>query len=212
MNIADIRKDYALKRLDETDVDADPFNQFHAWLREALAAEVPEPTAMTLATVDDEGSPSARIMLLKALYARGFVFYTNLESRKAREIAGNPRVALLFPWADMERQVRIEGAVERMGTAQALKYFLMRPRASQLAAWASAQSRPLSSRALLEDEFARLKHKFGEGRIPLPSFWGGYRVVPDAFEFWQGRPNRLHDRFSYTLADDGQWRIERLAP
>ena len=212
MKIADIRQEYALKRLDKEDVDADPFRQFHAWLAEAIEAQVPEPTAMTLATVDAPGRPSARIMLLKALDERGFVFYTNYESRKGTELAARPQAALTFFWKELERQVRIEGAVERMGSAEALKYFLMRPRASQLAAWASAQSRPLSSRSLLEDEFARLKQKFGEGRIPLPSFWGGYRVVPDAFEFWQGRPNRLHDRFSYALADGGQWRIERLAP
>lgn len=167
---------------------------------------------MAVATVDERGWPSQRLVLLKHCDESGFVFYTNLGSRKAREIVANPRVALLFPWADMERQVRIEGCAERMGTAEALKYFLMRPRESQLAAWASAQSRPLSSRALLEDEFARLKQKFGQGRIPLPSFWGGFRVVPESFEFWQGRPNRLHDRFSYRRAEDGQWWIERLAP
>jgi pyridoxamine 5'-phosphate oxidase len=212
MDLEDFRREYLAPGLHRKDLDASPFRQFESWLKHAIDAGLRDPTAMAVATVDARGRPSQRLVLLKHCDDDGFVFYTNLESRKAREIAANPRVALLFPWADMERQVRVEGAVERMGTAEALKYFLMRPRASQLAAWASAQSRPLSSRALLEDEFARLKHKFGEGRIPLPSFWGGYRVVPDAFEFWQGRPNRLHDRFSYTLADDGQWRIERLAP
>ena len=212
MDLEDFRREYLAPGLHRKDLDASPFRQFESWLKHAIDAGLRDPTAMAVATVDARGRPSQRLVLLKHCDDDGFVFYTNLESRKAREIAGNPRVALLFPWADMERQVRIEGTVERMGTAQALKYFLMRPRASQLAAWASAQSRPLSSRALLEDEFARLKQKFGEGRIPLPSFWGGYRVVPDAFEFWQGRPNRLHDRFSYVLADDGQWRIERLAP
>jgi len=212
MDLEDFRREYLAPGLHRKDLDASPFRQFESWLQHAIDAGLRDPTAMAVATVDARGRPSQRLVLLKHCDDDGFVFYTNLESRKAREIAGNPRVALLFPWADMERQVRIEGTVERMGTAQALKYFLMRPRASQLAAWASAQSRPLSSRSLLEDEFARLKQKFGEGRIPLPSFWGGYRVVPDAFEFWQGRPNRLHDRFSYVLADDGQWRIERLAP
>ena len=212
MDLEDFRREYLAPGLHRKDLDASPFRQFESWLKHAIDAGLRDPTAMAVATVDARGRPSQRLVLLKHCDDAGFVFYTNLESRKAREIAGNPQVALLFPWADMERQVRIEGTVERMGAAQALKYFLLRPRASQLAAWASAQSRPLSSRALLEDEFARLKQKFGEGRIPLPSFWGGFRVVPDAFEFWQGRPNRLHDRFSYTLADDGHWRIERLAP
>ncbi|MBK6277888.1 MAG: pyridoxamine 5'-phosphate oxidase [Gammaproteobacteria bacterium] len=212
MDLEDFRREYLAPGLHRKDLDASPFRQFESWLKHAIDAGLRDPTAMAVATVDARGRPSQRLVLLKHCDDAGFVFYTNLESRKAREIAGNPRVALLFPWADMERQVRIEGTVERMGAAQALKYFLLRPRASQLAAWASAQSRPLSSRALLEDEFARLKQKFGEGRIPLPSFWGGFRVVPDAFEFWQGRPNRLHDRFSYTLADDGHWCIERLAP
>ncbi len=212
MDLEDFRREYLAPGLHRKDLDASPFRQFESWLKHAIDAGLRDPTAMAVATVDARGRPSQRLVLLKHCDDEGFVFYTNLESRKAREIAGNPRVALLFPWADMERQVRIEGTVERMGAAQALKYFLLRPRASQLAAWASAQSRPLSSRALLEDEFARLKQKFGEGRIPLPSFWGGFRVVPDAFEFWQGRPNRLHDRFSYTLADDGHWCIERLAP
>ena len=212
MDLEDFRREYLAPGLHRKDLDASPFRQFEIWLKHAIDAGLRDPTAMAVATVDARGRPSQRLVLLKHCDDAGFVFYTNLESRKAREIAGNPRVALLFPWADMERQVRIEGTVERMGSAEALKYFLMRPRASQLAAWASAQSRPLSSRSLLEDEFARLKQKFGEGRIPLPSFWGGYRVVPDAFEFWQGRPNRLHDRFSYALADGGQWRIERLAP
>jgi pyridoxamine 5'-phosphate oxidase len=212
MDLEDFRREYLAPGLHRKDLDASPLRQFERWLKHAIDAGLRDPTAMAVATVDARGRPSQRLVLLKHCDDAGFVFYTNLESRKAREIAANPRVALLFPWADMERQVRIEGTVERMGAAQALKYFLLRPRASQLAAWASAQSRPLSSRALLEDEFARLKQKFGEGRIPLPSFWGGYRVVPDAFEFWQGRPNRLHDRFSYVLADGGQWRIERLAP
>ena len=212
MDLEDFRREYLAPGLHRKDLDASPFRQFEIWLKHAIDAGLRDPTAMAVATVDARGRPSQRLVLLKHCDDAGFVFYTNLESRKAREIAGNPQVALLFPWADMERQVRIEGTVERMGAAQALKYFLLRPRASQLAAWASAQSRPLSSRSLLEDEFARLKQKFGEGRIPLPSFWGGYRVVPDAFEFWQGRPNRLHDRFSYALADGGQWRIERLAP
>ena len=212
MDLEDFRREYLAPGLHRKDLDPSPFVQFESWLRHAIDAGLRDPTAMAVATVDERGWPSQRLVLLKHCDEAGFVFYTNLGSRKAREIAANARVALLFPWADMERQVRIEGRAERMGTAETLKYFLMRPRESQLAAWASAQSRPLSSRALLEDEFARLKQKFGQGRIPLPSFWGGFRVVPEAFEFWQGRPNRLHDRFSYRRADDVQWRIERLAP
>ncbi len=212
MDLEDFRREYLAPGLHRKDLAPSPFGQFESWLRHAIDAGLRDPTAMAVATVDERGWPSQRLVLLKHCDESGFVFYTNLGSRKARELVANPRVALLFPWADMERQVRIEGRAERMGTAEALKYFLMRPRESQLAAWASAQSRPLSSRALLEDEFARLKQKFGQGRIPLPSFWGGFRVVPESFEFWQGRPNRLHDRFSYRRAEDGQWRIERLAP
>ena len=212
MDLEDFRREYLAPGLHRKDLDPSPFVQFETWLRHAIDAGLRDPTAMAVATVDQRGWPSQRLVLLKHCDASGFVFYTNLESRKACEIAANARVALLFPWSDMERQIRIEGRAERMGNAEALKYFLMRPRESQLAAWASAQSRPLSSRALLEDEFARLKQKFADGRIPLPTFWGGYRVVPDAFEFWQGRPNRLHDRFSYRRGEDGQWQIERLAP
>ncbi len=212
MNLEDFRREYLAPGLHRKDLNPSPFVQFESWLQHAIDAGLRDPTAMAVATVDSRGWPSQRMVLLKHCDSAGFVFYTNLESRKAVEIAGNARVALLFPWIDMERQVRIEGRAERMGAAEALKYFLLRPRESQLAAWASAQSRPLSSRAMLEGEFARLKQKFARGQIPVPSSWAGYRVVPDAFEFWQGRPNRLHDRFIYRHGDDGQWRIERLAP
>ena len=210
MNIADIRKDYALKRLDESDVDADPFKQFHAWLREALAAEVPEPTAMTLATVDDEGSPSARIMLLKALDERGFVFYTNYESRKGRELATRPRAALTFFWKELERQVRIEGSVEKVSAAESDEYFASRPLGSRIGAWASTQSATIASRPWLEARVKAAEAQYGESP-PRPPHWGGFRVIPDWLEFWQGRQSRLHDRIAFTRESTG-WVVSRLSP
>jgi pyridoxamine 5'-phosphate oxidase len=211
MDLENFRRDYLRDGLDRADLDSSPFTQFERWLRQAIDGGLRDPTAMSIATVGADGRPWQRMVLLKQFDAAGFVFYTNLESRKAREIAANPRVCLLFPWADIERQVIVAGSAARLGAAQSLEYFLSRPRESQLAAWASAQSRPLSSRALLESAYASMKKKFADGKIPLPDFWGGFRVVPDSFEFWQGRPNRLHDRFAYTREDDA-WRIERLAP
>lgn len=211
MELESVRRDYTSPGLRRRELDDSPFTQFERWLRQAIDAGLKDPTAMSVGTVGADGRPWQRLVLLKHCDAAGFVFYTNLESRKAREIAANPEVCLLFPWSDMHRQVIVAGRAERVGSAEALKYFLTRPRESQLAAWSSAQSRPLSSRQLLEESFARMKHKFGEGQIPLPSFWGGYRVVPDTFEFWQGQPNRLHDRFRYAR-DGAAWRIDRLAP
>lgn len=210
MNIADLRKDYALKRLDETDVDADPLKQFHAWLAQALEAQVPEPTAMTLATVDGEGRPSARIMLLKALDGRGFVFYTNYESRKGRQLAARPLGCLVFFWVQLERQVRIEGRVEKVAAAESDKYFSSRPVGARLSARASAQSEVVADRNFLESALREQKAQHGENP-PRPAHWGGYRVIPSRIEFWQGRENRLHDRLLYTSAK-GAWRIERLAP
>jgi len=210
MKIADIRKDYALRRLDETDVDADPFHQFHAWLKEALAAEVPEPTAMTLATVDEDGNPSARIMLLKALDERGFVFYTNYESRKGRELAVRPRAALTFFWKELERQVRIEGSVEPVSAAESEEYFASRPLGSRIGAWASTQSATIDSRQWLEARVQAAAAQYGENP-PRPPHWGGYRVLPDWLEFWQGRQSRLHDRIAYTREAKG-WKISRLSP
>ena len=210
MNIADIRKDYALRRLDENDVDPDPFRQFHAWLAEALEAKIPEPTAMTLATVDEEGSPSARIMLLKALDERGFVFYTNYESRKGHELAARPRAALTFFWKELQRQVRIEGRVEKVSAAESDEYFAIRPLGSRIGAWACTQSAVIASRPWLEARVKAAEAQYGDNP-PRPPHWGGYRVLPDWLEFWQGRQSRLHDRLAYTREASG-WKLERLSP
>jgi len=211
MDLEGFRRDYLAAGLDRADLDDSPFVQFERWMQQAIAAGLRDPTAMSLATVSPDGRPWQRFVLLKHCDERGFVFYTNLESRKATHIAQNPRVSLHFPWSDLERQVTVAGTVERVSAADTLRYFLSRPRDSQLAAWSSAQSRRLSSRQVLEAEFARMKQKFASGDIPLPSFWGGFRVVPEAFEFWQGRPSRLHDRLRFRLSGK-KWLRERLAP
>lgn len=212
MNLEQIRRQYCYQGLSREDLDDNPLKQFETWMQQACDAEVLDATAMTLATVSSNGRPSQRIVLLKHSDQRGFVFYTNLESRKAHEIAANPNVSLHFAWLQLSRQVIIAGTAEKLGTAEALRYFLTRPYFSQLAAWASQQSHPVSSRALLEEQFERMKHKYSEGKVPLPSFWGGYRVKPEAYEFWQGREHRLHDRFEYRRDDNGTWQIQRLAP
>lgn len=198
--------------LSEQELDPDPIRQFEHWFKEIIAQDIPEPNAMTLATVDAQGQPYARTVLLKLYDERGFVFFTNYESRKARQIDDNPRVALLFPWVALARQVQITGTASRISTAESLKYFLTRPRGSQIGAWASPQSQVISSRSLLEQKVAEMKRRFGEGQIPLPDFWGGYRVDPDEIELWQGRESRLHDRFRYLRGPEGGWVIERLAP
>lgn len=210
MDLQNLRREYLKGGLHRDDLAANPFDQFRLWMNQAVEGETLDPTAMTLATVDDQGQPFQRIVLLKDL-DEGFVFYTNLGSKKAQHISANPRVSLHFAWLELERQVKIAGTAERLPTAQVLKYFLTRPRESQLAAWASHQSNPLGSRVLLEQSFARMKDKFGKGDIPLPDFWGGFRVVPSRIEFWQGGAHRLHDRFEYRR-DDRAWAIERLAP
>jgi pyridoxamine 5'-phosphate oxidase len=210
MKIADLRTDYALQRLDETDVDADPFRQFHAWLAAALDAQVPEPTAMTLATVDEEGNPSARVMLLKALDDRGFVFYTNYHSRKGGQLDARPRAALTFFWKELQRQVRIEGAVEKVSAQESDEYFASRPLGSRIGAWASTQSAEIPSRPWLEARVKEAEGKYGDGP-PRPPHWGGYRVIPDWIEFWQGRQSRLHDRIAYTRGHGG-WKLSRLSP
>lgn len=211
-NLAGMRIDYRLGHLDERDLDPDPFGQFGTWFRQACEAGLTEPNALTLSTVGPDGQPTARTVLLKHWDERGFVFFTNLESRKARQIEANPRVSLLFAWLPLQRQLAINGLAERTSTAEVLAYFVKRPFGSQLAAWASPQSRVISTRAVLEMKWAEMKRKFREGEVPLPSFWGGFRVVPRDFEFWQGGESRLHDRFLYSRRTEGGWLIERLAP
>jgi pyridoxamine 5'-phosphate oxidase len=210
-DIADLRREYAMKPLHRAELDPNPFRQFDTWFEEALQAESMDPNAMSIATVAANGQPSIRTVLLKYFDEDGFVFYTNLGSRKAGEIDGNDRVALLFYWHELHRQVKILGKAERISAADNIRYFMRRPRDSQIGAWVSHQSSIISSRSILENKFAEIKQKFANGEIPLPSFWGGYRVVPTSIEFWQGRESRLHDRFMFTAVDSG-WNIERLAP
>jgi pyridoxamine 5'-phosphate oxidase len=208
----DLRVDYGRASLDERDAHADPIEQFGVWFDEARAAEVPEPNAMTLATVDSGGRPSARIVLLKDFDAGGFTFHTNYQSRKGRELEANPHAALCFFWQPLERQVRVEGKVEQIGVAESEAYFRSRPRLAQVGAWVSQQSTPIASRAELERLNDELAKRFEGGDVPRPEHWGGLRVVPRAIEFWQGRPSRLHDRILYTRQPDGIWTRQRLSP
>jgi pyridoxamine 5'-phosphate oxidase len=212
MDIENIRREYMRDGLKRSQLHADPMAQFDQWLAIATQTPMSDPTAMSVATVSESGMPSLRTVLLKYYNEKGFVFFTNLESRKARELKQNKNIALLFPWTHLERQVIVTGEVEFVSTAESLKYFLSRPKESQIAALTSHQSRPISSRALLEEKFLELKNKFKDGDISLPSFWGGVRIKPIQIEFWQGRANRLHDRFMYTKGDNGEWSIERLEP
>ena len=210
--LQDIRREYQLGELKREDLHPDPIAQFDVWLKQAIEAELPDPTAMTIATVSPDGQPSQRIVLLKDVNNGGFVFYTNLGSRKAQELEDNQKISLHFPWHYIERQVKICGVATQLSTAEVAKYFMSRPKESQLAAWASQQSKPISTRQLLMSKFEEVKQKFAQGEVPLPSFWGGYRVIPHEIEFWQGGEHRLHNRFVYAKQQDGEWQIERLMP
>lgn len=212
MNIKDVRREYLHDNLNKENLKKNPLDQFQQWLDVAVAADLSDPTAMTIATVDADHRPSQRVVLLKQADEKGFVFYTNQESQKAKDIEGNKNVSLHFAWLSLDRQIKIQGTAEKLSTSEAFSYFTSRPRDSQLAAWASQQSRQLSSRQILETTFLKMKQKFEKGEIPLPSFWGGYRVTATQYEFWQGRANRLHDRFKYSPQEDNTWLIERLAP
>lgn len=212
MELADMRKDYGLAGLQEKALARNPFQQFKQWFAEAEAAKVTEPNAMTLATVSRDGRPAARTVLLKGFDGRGFVFYTNYESRKGRELADHPQATLLFAWIALERQVVVEGKVVRVDRDEADAYFHSRPRASQLAAWASPQSTVIAGRAVIEESFRVVEKKYEGREVPLPPHWGGFRLMPDTVEFWQGRRSRLHDRLRYRRDPGSDWTIERLAP
>jgi len=211
MDIANLRREYMYAGLSRRDLDPDPVIQFERWFAEATDAPLANANALSLATVGSDGMPSLRTVLLKAFDYKGFVFYTNYGSRKAREIEANPNTAMLFHWLEFDRQVKIEGVSSRVSVAESLHYFSSRPRGSQIGAWCSQQSSPIGSRTLLEQAFDSMKRKFADGEVPLPDFWGGFRVKPRRIEFWQGRENRLHDRFEYVREGDG-WAIQRLAP
>lgn len=212
MDLQAIRREYLQGGLSRNDLPENPINLFANWLQQAIDMQLADPTAMVLATATKEGQPSQRIVLLKEVDDEGFVFYTNYESRKAREMAVNSKVSLHFPWYAIERQVMVCGVVCKVSAAESRAYFASRPRESQFAAWASAQSRPLRSKDVLLRQFDAVSKKYESGEIPLPEFWGGYRVKPESLEFWQGGKHRLHDRFSFTLQAGGAWKVERLSP
>jgi len=212
MQLEDYRREYLKGGLRRNDLPDNPYALFEHWQQQAIDCALADPTAMVVATVGPDGQPSQRIVLLKHLDEHGFVFFTNYGSRKARELAENEKVSLLFPWHPLERQVKVCGRAAKVSLAESVSYFASRPRDSQLAAWASQQSRAITSRQFLMTQLAHMKEKFAEGHVPLPDFWGGIRVIPHELEFWQGGANRLHDRFQYLLQSDGTWTIKRLAP
>ena len=210
--ISGIRREHALRGLSEAEADPDPFRQFDAWLDDVFKANLPDPNAMTLATIGADGQPAARIVLLKGFSRDGFVFHTNYESRKGRELAENPYAAACFWWSELDRQVRIEGTAERLSDEESDAYFETRPRESQLAAWTSKQSRTLKDRRELEQRFTDVTSRYKDKSVPRPPHWGGFRIRPTVIEFWQGRQQRLHDRLRYRLDDEGNWVLERLSP
>lgn len=212
MNTDSLRRELMAKGLVRNDLCPDPFKQFERWYSQTIETDIDEPGAMSLATVDEQGQPWQRMVLLKLFDTNGFVFFTNYSSRKARQIATNRKVSLLFPWHALGRQVKVTGTAAKISTAESMKYFATRPRGSQIGAWASQQSRVIKSRSILDAMFEEMKHKFLDGEVPLPSFWGGYRVAAQTIEFWQARDSRLHDRFLYHREETGEWVIERLAP
>jgi len=211
-DLSELRKEYTGASLRRKDLAANPIDQFETWFSQAQELEVVEPNAMSLSTVDANGQAWQRMVLLKAFDQRGFIFFTNFGSRKAKQIETNSRVSLLFPWVSIHRQVAVSGTAEKISSTESLKYFVKRPYGSQIGAWASEQSSVISSRSLLHAKLDEMKRKFKSGEVPLPSFWGGYRVRPNTLEFWQGGTNRIHDRFLYSIGADDSWNIDRLSP
>lgn len=212
MDIFEFRNEYLKGGLERSMLSENPFVQFKQWFENAVECNITEPNAMTVSTVSPEGKPSSRVVLLKSWDEQGFVFYTNYNSQKATDLKSNKNICAIFSWLDIERQLRIEGTAEKVSTAESLRYFLSRPFGSRLGAWVSRQSSVISSRSLLEMQFQKMKEKFANGDVPLPDFWGGIRIIPERFEFWQGRANRLHDRFEYARKGNGTWQISRLSP
>ncbi len=212
MDLTALRAKYTTRGLDIKDLNPNPFLQFKLWFKQAMEADLLEPNAFSLATVGNDMMPSIRTVLLKIFDEKGFVFFTNYKSAKAKQIEENPKAAALFAWLDLERQVKIEGSIEKISKTESLKYFLSRPKGSQIGAWVSHQSQVISSRSLLEQKFDEIRKKFVKGEVPFPDFWGGYIIKPIKIEFWQGGQDRLHDRFLYELQDDNSWSISRLAP